>query len=64
VAAASGGKVLRSADELAEVLSAVPVNVGPPVIKRSPMWSNWWMLGLILGLLTVEWCWRRTLGLA
>jgi hypothetical protein len=64
VATASGGKVLHSADDLAEVLNDVPVNVGPPVIKRSPMWSNWWLLGLILGLLTVEWCWRRSLGLA
>ena len=64
VAAASGGKVLTSPDDLAEVLAAAPVNVGPPVVRRSPLWSNWWMLGLILALFTAEWCWRRTLGLA
>ena len=64
VAAASGGKVLRSADDLANVLTDVPVNVGPPIIKRAPLWSNVWVWGLLLGLLTVEWCWRRTLGLA
>jgi hypothetical protein len=64
VAAASGGKVLQTADDLAKVLQDVPVNVGPPVVKRSPVWSNWWLLGLILGLLTAEWCWRRSLGLA
>lgn len=64
VASASGGKVLRSANELAAVLEDVPVNVGLPIVKRAPLWSNAWVLGLILGLLTVEWCWRRSLGLA
>lgn len=64
VAKASGGKVLKTADDLAKVLNDVPVNVGPPVIKRSPVWSNWWLWGLVVGLLTVEWCWRRRLGLA
>lgn len=64
VAAASGGKVLKTADDLAQVLRDVPKNVGPPVVKRSPMWSNWWLWGLVVGMLTVEWCWRRRLGLA
>lgn len=64
VADASGGKVLRTPEELSQVLSNVPLNVGPPIVKRSPMWSNWWLLGLIIGLLTLEWSWRRKLGLA
>lgn len=64
VAAASGGKVLTSAKQLASVLNDVPVSVGPPIIRRSPMWSNWGLLTLLIGLLTVEWCWRRALGLA
>lgn len=64
VAAASGGKVLQNPDELAQVLKDVPHSVGPPVIKRSPLWSGWWLWGLIAGLLTMEWCWRRSLGLA
>jgi hypothetical protein len=64
MAAQTGGKVLKKADDLSAVLQDVPVNVGPPVVKRSPLWSNWWMLALLLGLLTGEWCWRRTLGLA
>jgi hypothetical protein len=46
------------------VLSDAPVDVGVPIVRRSPAWSNWWVLGLLLGLLTVEWCWRRSLGLA
>ena len=64
LAEASGGKVLRSARDLADVLQSVPQSVGPPVIRRSPLWSNIWVLVLLLGLLTGEWCWRRNLGLA
>ncbi|HEV3006611.1 MAG TPA: hypothetical protein VGX78_19225, partial [Pirellulales bacterium] len=64
LAASSGGKVLRSAADLAAVLAEVPLDVGPPIVKRLPLWSNAWVLGLLLGLLTVEWCWRRKLGLA
>lgn len=64
LAASSGGKVLRTPDELAEILNAVDADVGPPIVKRSPVWSNVWVLLLILALLTGEWCWRRTLGLA
>ena len=64
IAAGSGGKVLRSAEDLAALLTDVPVDVGPPIVKRVPLWSNAWVLGILLGLLTVEWCWRRTLGLA
>jgi hypothetical protein len=64
LATGSGGKVLHTAEQLAAVLKDVPVNVGQPVIRRSPLWSNVWILSLLLGLLTAEWCWRRTLGLA
>jgi hypothetical protein len=64
LATGSGGKTLRSAEELAAVLNDVPANVGPPIIRRSPLWSNGWLLSLLLGLLTAEWCWRRYLGLA
>jgi hypothetical protein len=64
LATGSGGKVLHTAEQLAAVLKDVPVNVGKPTIRRSPLWSNVWILSLLLGLLTVEWCWRRRLGLA
>lgn len=64
LATASGGKVIRTPAELAAVLRDVPLDVGPPIVRRSPLWSTWWLWGLIVGLLTVEWCWRRSLGLA
>ncbi len=64
LAAGSGGRVLHSADDLAELLRDAPVDVGPPIIRRAPLWSNVWIWGLLIGLLTIEWCWRRKLGLA
>jgi hypothetical protein len=38
--------------------------VYPAPAAGIPLWSRWWLLGLLLGLLTAEWIWRRTLGLA
>ena len=64
LATSSGGQVLTSPDQLAEILNSVDADVGLPILKRSPLWSNVWLLALILGLLTGDWCWRRTLGLA
>ena len=64
LAQASGGQVLHSADDLAALLRDAPLDVGPPIVRRVPLWSNAWVLGVLLGLLTIEWCWRRKLGLA
>ena len=46
------------------MLGRLPVAVGPPEIKAMPAWSRWWLLALLIALLTVEWVWRRRLGLA
>ncbi|MBC8350575.1 MAG: hypothetical protein H8E66_01225 [Planctomycetes bacterium] len=64
VARVSGGQVLRSSDDLAAMITNIDVKQGPSVVRKSPLWSNWWMWGLIVGLLTVEWLWRRSVGLA
>ncbi len=64
VADASGGKVLRDSKDLAAMLAALPVAVGPSEVKAMPAWSRWWLLTLLIVLLTVEWAWRRRLGLA
>ena len=64
VARESGGQVLESSDELAAMITNIDVKQGPSIVRKSPLWSNWWMWGLIVGLLTVDWLWRRSIGLA
>ena len=64
VASVSGGRVLSSPAELTELVVERPVEAGPPVVRRTPLWSRWWLLSLLVGLLTVEWFWRRSIGLA
>ena len=60
----SGGTVLTSASDLAGMLGRLPIAVGPPEIKAMPAWSRGWLLGSLIALLTVEWIWRRRIGLA
>ena len=64
VAERSGGSVLKGADDLASMIARLPHVVGPTEVKRAPVWSRWWLLALLLVLLTSEWVWRRRLGLA
>ena len=64
IAAESGGSVLRDSEALAAMLAALPTTVGPPTVKLAPAWSRWWLLTPLILLLTVEWTWRRRLGLA
>ncbi|MDR3636298.1 MAG: glutamine amidotransferase [Isosphaeraceae bacterium] len=64
VADRSSGKVLKGAGDLASMIAALPHVVGPTEVKRAPVWSRWWLLALLLVLLTTEWVWRRRLGLA
>ncbi len=45
------------------ILAALPRIVGPSEIKSVPAWSTWPLLLLLLSLLTIEWIWRRRLGL-
>ena len=41
-------------------------NIPPTLIeyRRTPLWDKSWWLGLVLGLLTLEWTVRRWRGLA
>jgi len=64
IAALSGGKVLPEAESLAAVIKNLSSKAGPPVIRKVPLWSRWWLLVPLLFLLTIEWVWRRSLGLA
>ena len=64
VASVSGGRVLASPGEMIQLVVERPATQGPPVIRTTPLWSRWWLLAALIGLLTIEWFWRRTIGLA
>ena len=64
IAAESGGSVLKGSADLAAMLGRLPVAVGPPDVKARPAWSRGWLLATLIALLTVEWAWRRRIGLA
>ncbi len=64
IAKHSGGRVINDSMQLAEVLRDVPMKVGSPIVKKTPLWSTWWLWTWLLGLLSVEWIWRRLVGLA
>ena len=64
IADQSGGHVLKDANDLAAMLAGLPITVGPPEIRTMPAWSRWWLLAVLLGMLTVEWVWRRRVGMA
>ncbi len=64
VAAAAGGKVLSSPKELASIISDLPMPEAASEFRRQPAWSQWWLMMTLLGLLTVEWFLRRSVGLA
>jgi uncharacterized membrane protein len=64
IAGQSGGSVLKGANDLTAMIERLPRIVGPPEIKKTPAWSVWWLLSLLIVLLTIEWVWRRRVGLA
>jgi hypothetical protein len=64
VATLSGGRVFASPAELIQMVDELPIERGSPVVRRTPLWDEWWLLLVIAGLLTTEWIWRRALGLA
>lgn len=64
IARLTGGKVVRDARGVADILLDVPIKVGAPVVTRTPIWSNWWLWCLLLGIVTTEWIVRRVVGLA
>lgn len=64
IAGLSGGRILSGASDLTRILEDLPVKVGPPVTKKTPIWSTWALWTWLLGLLTIEWLWRRKIGLA
>ena len=64
IADISGGKVLRSPDELARLLEERRKTEGPRKRDSTPAWNRWWLWLGLLGLVSTEWVWRRVTGLA
>ena len=64
IADQSGGRVLKGAKDLSAMIERLPRIVGPSEVKQTPAWSGWWLLSLLIVLLTIEWVWRRRVGLA
>jgi uncharacterized membrane protein len=56
------GKVLRSADDLVNVLRGLPVIAGDSIPIRQPIWDSPLVWLTILILLTIEWSLRRRAG--
>ena len=64
LAKASGGQVLEDDAAIADVLNSLPVVRGPSEFSRTPVWSRWWVMALLLAFISGEWCYRRWIGLA
>ncbi|NLS95248.1 MAG: hypothetical protein GXX96_24080 [Planctomycetaceae bacterium] len=64
VAEESGGRVFDKAESLAAMMRELPFQIGPEEISKTPLWSRWWLIIGLLVLLSAEWIWRRTSGLA
>src|SRR5205085_183582 len=64
LANASGGKVLQTAEDLAQLANNMRITPGEVVVQRAPIWDHAGLWLLLLGLLSVEWVIRRRSGLA
>ncbi|MCS6776491.1 MAG: VWA domain-containing protein [Chloroherpetonaceae bacterium] len=64
IAVAGGGQVLTPQElpTIAEKLQAQQRVTSRAVAPRT-VWDRWWVLVLLVGLLTTEWLWRRRVGL-
>ena len=65
IAGATGGRFLRP-EELREYLEDLlnePPRVDLSRITRTRLWDNWWFLCLFVGLLSLEWFFRKRRGL-
>ena len=60
----TGGEVVTTADRLKQINEAAPIEVGESRVSRQPVWSQSWLLAILLAALTIEWLMRRHYGLA
>jgi uncharacterized membrane protein len=60
----SGGRVLHSGEELAQLLGTYGTAPGEVVVQKVPLWDHAALWALLLALLAAEWVLRRWWGLA
>ena len=58
----TGGQVLTTPTQLADLLRQLPATDGESLVSRQPLWDRPWVLATLLGLLAVEWSLRRLAG--
>ncbi len=64
IARDSGGRVLHSAEELAQLRGTWSSTPGEVVVQKAPAWDHAGLWLLLLALLTADWLLRRWWGLA
>ena len=64
LATASGGQVLKTPEELANLLTRQSRAADRLIVSRRPVWDHPLLWALLLGLLAAEWIIRRRRGLA
>ena len=66
IAADSGGKAFSLADRATSSSASIFGAQAPATVeyRRTPLWDRWWLLGAVLGMLTIEWAARRWSGMA
>jgi uncharacterized membrane protein len=60
----TGGREIGGSDALAGLLADLAIVDSPPTVRRTPLWSRDLIMAGLLALLSVEWFYRRWLGLA
>lgn len=55
----TGGRILRSTEEIAALLRTHAKTQATEQAYRVPRWDRTWLWGVVLGLLTLEWLLRR-----
>jgi uncharacterized membrane protein len=58
----TGGRVVTSPNDIADLLAKLPQIEGESLISREPLWNKTWLLATILTLLSIEWTLRRLAG--
>ncbi len=60
----ANGKVVNDPAMITSLIRNRSTTAVPPTAELSTAWDRWWWYGSIVGLLGIEWIWRRRAGMA